>query len=719
MTGTPSLRAVFGGADRVVLEPGAVLYREGDPGEAVYLLEAGRLDVVAAAGGQELAVGSVLPGETVGELQLLSGGPHTTSVVAVEPSTVARLSAEGFRRAASAVPALLAEAAEVARRRVRRRQLAVGLSRLFGPLPDERLREIEALVEWVRLPRGSTLVRQGDEGDDVYILVSGRLRAVRESEGGSAVLGDIAQGESVGEMVFFTGERRSATVLAMRDSDLVRFTGAEFDAVLRRDPEVGRRVTRLVVDRLRRLYAPSTAPVIRTVAVLAAEPGADAGDFGRRLAAALAAHAPTRALDAKKVDGALGRGACAVGPDHPLAPALGAWLDEQEAAHRFVVLLADGTAGEWSRRCVARADQVVLVARAGADPAPGAVERALLPPEDRATAAKRALVLIQQDAATLPAGTAAWLDARELDAHHHFRGSTEAGFARLARFLAGRAVGVVLGGGGARGFAHIGVLEALREAGVPVDMIGGTSMGASIAAQHAMGWDMAEMLRRNRAGWLELEPHKEYTLPLLSLLKGRKAARMGQMLYGEAFIEDLWTPYYCVSTNITRAEARVHRRGSLLRAATASASLPAVVTPVVDGGDLLVDGAILNNLPVDVMRELGAGVVLAVDVAAEEELAFSEEAFPTAWALLLDRLLRRPRRAVPNIGEVLLRCTMLGSVHHGAATQGLADYYLRPPLERIGLMEFTALDESAAIGRAYTEETIQAWRDTPLFGRPG
>jgi predicted acylesterase/phospholipase RssA len=234
-----------------------------------------------------------------------------------------------------------------------------------------------------------------------------------------------------------------------------------------------------------------------------------------------------------------------------------------------------------------------------------------------------------------------------------------------------------------------------------------------------MGWDAAEMLRRNRAAWIDLEPHKEYTLPLLSILKGRKAAIMGSMLYGDIRIEDLWTPFYCVSTNLTRAQQRVHRRGTLCMAATASASLPAIVTPVVDQGDLLVDGAILNNLPVDVMREVGAGVILAVDVSAEEDLAFADDAFPTPWSLLRDRLLGRPRRKVPNIGEVLLRCTMLGSVHRGAATQGLADYYLRPPLEKIGLMEFTALDESAAIGRGYTLEAIEAWRETPLFGRAG
>jgi predicted acylesterase/phospholipase RssA/CRP-like cAMP-binding protein len=706
--------------ERVTLPAGAVLYREGDCGDAAFFVESGRLAVSAAwDGGEPLSLGTVLPGESAGELQLLSGGHRTATVVAAVDSVAARLPVAVFRKAAAAMPELLPLVAEIALRRVRRRQLAVGLRRLCGPLDDARLREVEGMVEWVRLPRGAALVNEGDAGDDVFILVSGRLRAVRESDAGPVILGDIAQGESVGEMVFFTGERRSATVLATRDSELVRFSGAEFDALLRSDHDVARRVTRLVVDRLRRIYAGPAAPPIRSIAVLPASLDAPAEEFARKLAAALAAHGPTRRLDGAAVDRELGPGACQISHDDPLGPGVDGWLDEIEAAHRFVVYAADPVATGWSGRCVARADQVLLVAHAGADPARSELEDALLPPEAPATAASRVLILLHDAAATLPVGTAAWLEPRELDAHHHFRGEGDAEFARLARFVAGRAVGVVLGGGGARGFAHIGVLDALQEAGVPVDLIGGTSMGASIAAQHAMGWDSAEMLRRNRAAWLDLEPHKEYTLPLLSILKGRKAAIMGRMLYGDVRIEDLWTPFYCVSTNLTRAEQRVHRRGTLCMAATASASLPAIVTPVVDGGDLLVDGAILNNLPVDVMREVGAGVILAVDVSAEEDLAFPDEAFPTPWSLLRDRLLRRPRRKVPNIGEVVLRCTMLGSVNRGAATQGLADYYLRPPLEKIGLMEFTALDESAAIGRGYTLETIEAWRETPLFGRPG
>jgi predicted acylesterase/phospholipase RssA/CRP-like cAMP-binding protein len=714
-----SLPARAYGVERLALSPGEALYREGDVARELYYLERGRLEVRSSSGEQDGLLYAILAGETVGEAQLVGEGRRTTTVVAAEPSEVIRVPLEQLREEGSGRLELPPRLLDLVREGVRRQQLAVGLGSLLGPLGDERLRELERGTEWIRLRRGQALVRQGDTGQDVWVLVSGRLRAVREGSAGLTVLGDIARGESIGEMVFFTGEKRSATVLATRDSELVRFSGEAFDALLRTDHDASRRVTRLVVDRLRRSYAPTPPAQVRTIAVLPASPGVDVTDFARQLTEALGDHGPATRLTAAGVDDALGPGASGLLPGELFEVAVETWLDQQELANRFVVLVVEPEPRGWAQRCVARADLVLLLADAGADPRPGPLERELLRDEKRATAARRTLVLIHDPTTPLPAGTTAWLEPRELDAHHHLRRGDQAGWRRLARFMAGRAVGVVLGGGGARGFAHIGVLQALREAGVPIDLIGGTSMGASMAAQYAMGWDAPEMLRRNRAAWLDLKPHKEYTLPLLSILKGRKAALMGRMLYGDVAIEDLWTPYYCVSTNLTRGEQRVHRRGSLRVAATASASLPAVVTPVVDGGELFVDGAILNNLPVDVMREVGAGVVLAVDVSTDEDLTWLDETFPSPWAVLRDRVLDRAGPAVPTIGEVLLRCTMLGSVTRTADARELSDFYLRPPLEQIGLMEFTALETAAEIGRAYTSEMIETWRGTPLFGTTG
>jgi predicted acylesterase/phospholipase RssA len=301
------------------------------------------------------------------------------------------------------------------------------------------------------------------------------------------------------------------------------------------------------------------------------------------------------------------------------------------------------------------------------------------------------------------------------------RDGNVADVARVARFLAGRAVGVALSGGGARGFAHIGVLEALREARIPVDMIGGTSMGAVIAAEYALGWDAGTMERHNQAifgRW-----RRDLTLPVLSLLGGRRSgARLSERI-GDVQIEDLWLPYFCVSSNLSRAEMMIHRAGSLWRSVRASAGLPGVLPPVVFEGDLLVDGALLRNLPADVLRELtGGGTTIAVDVSVETDL---DSIYPyddaiSGWRILWGRMRPFGRRfAVPSMAAVLQRSAELASVamQRQSLERGI-DLYMRVPLRRFGMLDFDKASEIIAAGRELAREKLAGWQAVPGGGRP-
>jgi predicted acylesterase/phospholipase RssA/CRP-like cAMP-binding protein len=709
--GARLLEALPADVPRLTLADAEPLFREGDAGGVLYVVLDGRLRATTRArDGAEVVLGSVAAGEIVGEVQFLTGGVRTACVTADGPATIAALDADAFESLSAVVPGVREAVADLVRRRLRRNQLRAALRRLFGDVDDATLARVEVEAEWVHLRRNGVLFRQGDPGDSVYVVVSGRLRAIlAQRDGDARVLGDVSAGESIGEMAFFTGETRSAAMHAVRDSVLVRFPNAVFETMATAHPHLLRNVARLVVERQRRSMR-ATPPRVTNVAVIAGRADVPLAEFAERLTEALASFGSTLHLDRATVDARLGTpGVAAAGDDDPHAPRLLAWLDEQEAQHRFVVYAGDVDDPEWTARCVRHADHVVLVADAASEPAPSDAEKRLLPERSALTGARRTLVLLQQPDAGLPSGTAAWLAPRRIDGHLHFRGLGDEEFGRLARLLSGRAVGLVLGGGGARGFGHIGVVRALREAGVPIDMVGGTSMGGAMAAQCAMGWEYDEMVRRNLAGWVDLRAHKEYTLPILSILAGRKAARMAEMLYGDVSIEDLWVPFFCVSTNLTRAEQKVHRSGPLRRATTASASLPGVVTPVVDDGNLLVDGAILNNVPADVMRAEGAGVVIVVDVSAEEPISVSCDAFPTPWQVLGGKFFRREVPRVPHIMEVLLRTTLLASTARANLTRGDADYYLAPTFEGVGLMEFEALEKAAEAGYRYAVEAVAGW----------
>jgi lysophospholipid hydrolase len=707
-----------------VLPPGSVLFREGEPSDAMYLVLRGELQATVADGQQgEIVVGRIGPGEPVGEMQILSGGTRTATVRATSEAEVVRVSRHAVERLVRTAPEAKRQMAEAIRRRVRRNQLVSILSTHFGVLDGAMLGEIEAGIEWRTLVRGATLFEQDELADRVYILVSGRLQAeVGDAASGARILGEIGRGEIIGEMAILTGEPRSARVRALRDSELVSLDRQAFDRLVVRYPQMLMALTRLVIHRLREAQSGQVqeSPA-RTIAVVAAGPQAPLTAFARSLTVALAELDTTLHLRAVDLDRHLGTPGLAQTPlDDPRATRVAAWIDEQATRYRFVVLEADADPSAWSVHCVHQADRVLVVGRAEDDPTPGAAEVALLGP--RATTPPTSLVIIHPPDTRAIAGTSRWLESRALVRHHHVRDGDLADVARVARFLAGRAVGVALSGGGARGFAHVGVLEALREARIPVDMIGGTSMGAIIAAEYALGWDAGTMQRHNQAifgRW-----RQDLTLPVLSLLGGRRSgARLSERI-GDVQIEDLWLPYFCVSSNLSRAEMMIHRAGSLWRSVRASAGLPGVLPPVVFEGDLLVDGALLRNLPADVLRELtGGGTTIAVDVSVETDL---DSIYPyddaiSGWRILWSRM--RPfgqRFAVPSMAAVLQRSAELASVamQRQSLERGI-DLYMRVPLKRFGMLDFDKASEIIAAGRELAREKLAGWQAAPGGGVAG
>lgn len=581
--------------------------------------------------------------------------------------------------------------------RLRRAGLLGALVDLLGTDDPDALHEVQDLLRWVRIPRGEILYRQGEPALDLHIVVSGRLRVVAENDrGDSAVVGEISRGETAGEMALLEGRTRTATVFAVRDTALLALDREGLETVLSRRPQLVLNVSRLVSERLRRTLRGAGAPTrYRSVAIV---PHADPGD-ARDLAAALA-RVLGRMGTAAVVDAA--RAAREV-PGGGEGLAAEAALDAFEFDNDCVLYVADGDEA-WARRCVRQADAVLLVARFDDDPAPRGLERSLdLGGADGLHGPRREIVLLHGAGAAPPRGTSRWLAARTVDRHHHLRRGEGADVERLARFLAGRAVGLVLAGGGAPGFAHVGVVRALREAGVPIDAVGGTSIGAIVAAAIASGFDDAALVREMREAFLGPNPLGDYTvLPLVSLAKGRRMERRLKRHLGDGAVEDAWLPFFCVSADISANVPHVHRSGPLWKAVRTSASVPGVLPPVVHGNHLLIDGSSVNNLPVDVMRGEGVGRVVAVDLdlRVERELGYDE--VPSPWIVLAGRFLPGVRRRpVPSLANIVMKSTMLAGAERAARERSSVDLYLSPAVRKIGLLRWSAFDAVVDIGYRY------------------
>lgn len=493
----------------------------------------------------------------------------------------------------------------------------------------------------------------------------------------------------------------------------MRVSPETFDEIVSRYPQVMQVVARIVVQRLRaKERAGSARAAKKCIAVLAAGAGMPRVNFTERLIKALERIGSTLHLSAERVEAVLNQpGIARADQEHAAGIRLTAWLDEQEARTQFLVYETDGTDSAWTQRCLRQADEILLVAEAGSNPVPSSLEATLLGPAG-ISKARQTLVLLHPDGSRLPSGTSRWFAGRKIQTHFHLRLDGEKDFERMARCLAGVAIGLVFGGGGARGLAHIGVIRALREAGIPIDMVGGTSMGAVIAAAVGMGFDWKQTLELSREGWLGYKPHKEYTLPFISLVRTRVLDKWAKQVYGDTEIEDLWVNFFCVACNLTSSEMAIFERGPLWQAIRASAALPGIFVPVLRDGNVFVDGAIVNNLPGDIMRKRSCGTLIVVDVGAEHAFAFELTEFPSPWKLLWSHVLPFAKPiAVPNIGAVLLRTTEVSSNQKAIEVKRDADVCLRPPIDAYGVLEFVKIDELVEVGYQYTRQTLESLRE--------
>ena len=552
---------------------------------------------------------------------------------------------------------------------------------LFSDVDPELRKQLAAQSQARHLAAGQWLFRQHDPADAMYVVRAGRLEAV--DEGAGVVIGEFRRGDALGELALLTGSPRSASVRAARATEVIAVCRADFTALLHGSPALSLALNRSLGGRLQdtRTAAPSARPRPATVALIALDGNIPLPRLAAQLGAALQAHLSIAVL------GGAGAPAAAV-PGEPAA-VYGPLLDRAEAGHELV-LLAGGPAWPaepWTRFCLQQADRILAVT--GGGPVPPALANH---PE------LQGCDLVAYDAA--PGDLDGWATALHPAGSHLIR-ETEfsADIARMARRLSGTSTGIVLSGGGARAFAHIGVLEELTAAGVTIDRIAGVSMGAFIGALYAMGHDADEIDAICFDEWVWRRPLRDFTLPRHSLIRGERFRSMLHRTFGTRLIEELPRSFICGSAELRSGRLEIARYGPLWEAVGFSICLPVIAPPQVRRSGIFIDGSLVDNLPVKALADMGEGPIIAVDVKATSE---RPDNGPAAVRALHNRPLRPPRLA-----ETLTRVLLLGSQNTAEAARRHADLVIKPRAEGVGLLEFHQLDTAREAGRIAARQALE------------
>lgn len=694
----------------VQLGRGDTLMTQGDESDTVYLLVEGSLQVSRDLDGTTAVIANIdEPGSVVGEMVAMGGGTRTATVVASEDSELLAVSVSDFARLLAEDPTLADLLVQVAIRRAEEGELAELLADHFGIVDEDTLVATCSAVHWRRLSASETLFSEGDSSDSVYFIVRGRLTTSRSDPlEGQVKVGELGRGDVAGEIGLLQHQPRSGTVTATRDTVVAEMSEATFLGLIDRQP---RMMVELFLDAQARSKSPRWHSAPSTVLGVLAGPGVSARPLVAALQDELQSFGEVRGLSREHVERSLDHpGIANTMPGALEEVRLARFINETELAADFVVIEVGDEPDHWARRALRMVEHLLVVVSPGAGDTEVAKLQALADLEGGAAIART--VVVSHTDSSKPTGSSKLRESLGASRVVHIRDADSDDMARLARVVTGRANALVLSGGGGRGFAHIGVYRALVELGFPLDLVAGSSMGGVLGAAIADRSTPDEVV-----GWAETRfgDSLDYTIPVVSLVKGERIARFALERFGGRDVEDLRLTYFALSTDLTTSRTHIHDTGSLVLAIRATSAIPGVMPPVPHGDALLVDGGVLNNLPIDVARaHAPLGRLVASDVApprgpgAHGDYGFSA----SGWQVLRSRW-RSGGPAYPKMSAVLMRSMITASMRERDAQvhDGLADCYLDLDIRGVSMLDFGSPRAVAAQGYDSAMPALEKWLD--------
>ena len=548
------------------------------------------------------------------------------------------------------------------------------LGHLFKELDKEALCKILEAGEKQQVEEGEYLFKQGDLENSLYVVLSGRLRAVMEDKTGTNILGDIGEGEPTGEFALFTNEPRMASVLAIRKTIVLKINKQEYLNLVSQNPAFAGMLTSFLIRRLRRnILEQHMSGTPKNIALINLQPHHDLSPWTDVIEKTLEESGiPIQVFN----------------HDSQPPQQYDSIFDTLEQQEGLNILVCSEAQPEWSRQCLLVADLIIVGTEFLADPNLYEIEKMQNLYAQSILNKKIYIVFLHENETKLPEQTSRWLQKRMVNLHIHVRKNHLGDVRRFCRIISNQAVGVVLGGGGAKGYAHVGAIRALLEVGVEVDFLGGTSAGAlyGIGMSHS-DFDPQKVNVLCETSAKRKLTSNDFCWPIVSIMSGKKMAGFMKEMFGESELEDIWVNSYCVSTNFSSSGTEVHDRGLVRQMVRASIAIPGVFPPVVINRQLHVDGGVVDNLPIEPMYRYPVRHIIAIALSGLETMEVDFTETPSAGKLIWDKITGKRKYRIPGISSLIVNSLTLNSRQKQENTKAKVSLYFEMDLKEVGLLD--------------------------------
>ncbi len=553
---------------------------------------------------------------------------------------------------------------------------------LFQGVDKEIIEKIIPSLQKVQVEAGHTLLSEKSMPEGIYIVHWGKLVEIKKAK----PLHHYSEKEHLSALYFLTNIPEKTHIRAVRDSELLIISKDVFNELIDTETKILKNISKALAFEVHdSLSIEKKQTRTRIFALIPHCDEPSFTDFYQKIFDLFKEVEDTVILkegDSKK-------------------------LSQHDEEDKTLLLICSHKMNSWTNLAIHNADKVLIVASIKNKPNLSDVEVKI----NKMNFLDRHLILLHDGHEKIK-NTKVWLKDRKVRTHQHVFTQDKESISRIFRILSGRSLAVVFSGGGARGIAHIGFLLACLEKGIKIDIVGGTSVGAIVGAFYALGWRMKKIIERGPYVFQKQGGLLDYTIPFVSILKGKRAFDKIVQHSEGLQIEDFGTTFFCASSNLTLKMPHMHHRGSIITALRASIALPGIFPPIYMDHNVLVDGGLFNVLPIDMCKHYDPGKIVAVNVSVDSP-RINYKPFPptiSGWRKLL-RLITLKETHLPSFFDILSLTTEISgrTYKQKLIQEHVADLHINLPVEHIELMDFNNYDEILNLGYDYAKKNIESW----------